>query len=156
MALVTKFTRGPANQTTRLLAGYKTVGSNVLDFGLVDHGVDSGDVVLILRIPPNAVVTSVKYEVIEGEGSIVDMIVGDGLVQNAWVASVSVQNTPGTAGQVIIGDGLVPAAGQEKLYPKPAAPVAADSIIMVPSADLSNLKIWFAVEYYMKEIFENV
>ncbi len=159
MALISHFLRNQANQPTRLLAGYKTVASNVLDFSLPGDEVDTDDIVRAIILPVNAIVTSVKYEIIEGEGTgLLNITIGDGLVPTAWATAFDVDATPGTPGQIIIAStGLVPSAGQEKHYPQPMLPAIYDSIVLSPAlSGLSNLKIWIAAEYYIKEVFENV
>lgn len=156
MAIIRKFLRGQANQPTRLLATYKTAAENVLDFSLPDHGVEPGDVVLAIALPVNAIVTRVRYEIIENEGNVSACSIGDDLDPDAWELNVNLNNIPGNGLITVCSTGTVPVAGIEKHYPQPTGAFINDSISLVISSEpVVNAKIWVSAEYYIKELFEN-
>lgn len=160
MAIITKFLIGPASAPVHQVGTYLQSAENVLDFGANGFDVLSGDEVEIIKLPNEAVVTKVTMEVITAEGSVVTIDVGDSIGQTdsvaGWHAGYdgNTASAPGTSDSLQIGTGnLSPLAGALGSGRRYIGGLLQDRIVMIPNADLSTLKIWFSVEYYVREQF---
>ena len=138
MATIATFLRGAANQALKHIGGHKVVAENILDFA--DVNVASADVVQVLKIPVGAVVTAVRTRVLTAEGGVVTFDVGDAVDPNGWVAAAN----GNAAANVIIGGGALAASGWQ--YD------VADTLDLIPSADLDTAKIHISAEYYCAEL----
>ena len=138
MATIATFLRGAANQALKHIGGHKIVAENILDFAEIN--VASADVVQALKIPAGAVVTSVRTRVLTAEGGAVTLDVGDEVDPNGWVAATN----GNAAANVLIGAGAFAANGKQ--YD------AADTLDLIPSADLDAAKVHVSAEYYCAEL----
>jgi len=137
MATVSDFLTGPALASGYNIGGQSHHAENVLDFSVTN--VSGSDVVQALNIPANALVKSVWVECMTVEGGVATMDIGDGADADGWDAAVDANSAAG----IIEGDGAF-AGG--KLYS------SADTIDIVPSADLDTAKIRIVAEFLVLEL----
>ncbi len=157
MAIIDKFLVGPASAPVHQVGTYLHSAENVLDFGATGFSVDQDDEVQIIKLPNEAVVTKVTMEVDVPEGSAVNITVGVFTDPLGWHALLDTN----TAGVLTIGTGDYSPYEQEDAgvqgngvrYP---GGLIQDTINLVPiNGGLSGCKIWFSVEYYVREQFTN-
>jgi hypothetical protein len=138
MAEIATFLKGPANQALKHIGGHKVVAENVLDFS--ETNVASADVVNALKIPAGAVVTHVRTRVLTAEGGVATVDVGDAVDPNGWVAAADAN----AAANVIVGGGAFATNGKQ--YD------SADTLDLIPSADLDTAVIHVSAEYFCAEL----
>lgn len=158
MAIIDKFLVGPATATVHQVGTYLQSAENVLDFGADGFNVAAGDEVLIVKLPNEAVVSKVTMEVTTGEGLTATINVGDFVDPDGWHLAYDVETAGTDTLQIGTGDyspyenntGGTQGSGRRYI-----GGLIQDTINMIPSVDLNNCKIWFSVEYYVREQFTN-
>ncbi len=136
MSTVTTFLTGQALSTGAQLGGRSHHAENVLDFS--ETNVSSADVIQALKLPAGALVKTVWCECLTAEGATATANIGDATDPDGWDATINLNSAAG----VISGDGAYVGG---KRY------AAADTIDVVPTADLDTAKMRIVAEYIILE-----
>jgi len=138
MATVTTFMTG--EETLQRLGGEVVLAKQELDFSATN--VSASDVVQALNIPAGAFVTAVWVYINTAEGGTSTNDIGDGSDPNGWDDAVNFNATAGTVTRTTQG---TDAYAVGKYYS------AADTIDIVPSADLDTAVVTVMAMYSMIE-----
>ena len=136
MATVSTFLTGQALSTGAQIGGLSHHAENVLDFSATN--VSNADVVQALKIPAGALVKSVWCECLTAEGATATANIGDATDPDGWDATINLNSAAG----VILGDGAY--AGGKRY-------ASADTLDVVPTADLDTAKMRIVAEYVILE-----
>ena len=151
MATDSKYTRGHASAAVKQVGTYLMSAENVIDFSNNGDAAIAADDYPVIKLPEHAVVKSVTAIVLTaGTGT---LNIGDATNTAGWFTALAM-GTPTDDVQLATGAYspwiTATPATESRYYPD------GGTIDLIPSGAITTGSVWIQVEYFVREVFENL